>query len=307
MPKVPVAPKVNPSEIANKHKRQEVYQKLKVAKQAEKQERREKRKRESDELGDEAPPKQIPRTLDNTREYDDTAVAPDDGEVMQDEAEDEFAGYFDGTKDPKIMLTTQRYPSGKIFSLIGELMTVFPNCFYYKRGVYELKRICKYAANKGFTHLVVLTEKNKEANGLIISHLAAGPTAAFRFSSGTLTEAIKGHGRKTEHIPELILNNFTSRLGRRVGRMLGSLFPHRPEFVGRQVATFHNQRDFIFFRHHRYIFKEDGSRARLQELGPRFTLKLKYLLAGTFDTAAGEYEWLHKRSTMDVNRRTFHM
>jgi ribosome production factor 1 len=41
---------------------------------------------------------------------------------------------------------------------------------------------------------------------------------------------------------------------------------------GRQVVTFHNQRDFIFVRHHRYVYKqEEGGkvRARLQELGPR--------------------------------------
>ena len=37
---------------------------------------------------------------------------------------------------------------------------------------------------------------------------------------------IPGHGRPTSHIPELILNNFGTRLGRRTGRFLGSLFPH---------------------------------------------------------------------------------
>ena len=35
-------------------------------------------------------------------------------------------------------------------------------------------------------------------------------------------------------------------------RMIQSLFPQDPEFKGRRVVTFHNQRDFIFFRHHRY-------------------------------------------------------
>ena len=37
---------------------------------------------------------------------------------------------------------------------------------------------------------------------------------------------IPGHGKPTSHIPELILNNFGTRLGRRTGRFLGSLFPH---------------------------------------------------------------------------------
>ena len=64
----------------------------------------------------------------------------------------------------------------------------------------------------------------------------------------------KGHGTLTSHKPELILNNFTTRLGHTIGRMLASVFPHDPNFVGRRVVTFHNQRDFIFFRHHRYLF-----------------------------------------------------
>ena len=60
------------------------------------------------------------------------------------------------------------------------------------------------------------------------------------------------HGNATRHRPEVILNNFKTRLGHSVGRMLGSLFHMDPEFRGRNVVTFHNQRDFIFFRRHRY-------------------------------------------------------
>ena len=44
-----------------------------------------------------------------------------------------------------------------------------------------------------------------------------------------------------------------------------------------------------------------------QELGPRFTLKLRWILNGTFDTKHGEYEWLHKRKEMDTTRRRFHL
>ncbi len=69
-------------------------------------------------------------------------------------------------------------------------------------------------------------------------------------------------------------------------------------------------------RHHRYIFEEKEKRdpgqkekrkrviARLQELGPRFTLKLLSLQKGTFDSKHGEYEWVHK-TNMDTSRRRF--
>ena len=92
-----------------------------------------------------------------------------------------------------------------------------------------------------------------------------------------------------------------------MGRLLGSLFPHKPDFVGRQVVTMHNQRDYIFFRRHRYIFKDGGQGADLQELGPRFTLKPRWLLAGKFDPSFGEYEYMHKRSELDLTKRTFHL
>lgn len=79
------------------------------------------------------------------------------------------------------------------------------------------------------------------------------------------------------------------------------------QLEGRQVVTFHNQRDFIFVRHHRYIYRQDGdkTRARLQELGPRFTLKLKYLQEGTFDTEGGEYEFMRKAGLVEGSKRKF--
>ena len=70
-----------------------------------------------------------------------------------------------------------------------------------------------------------------------------------------------------------------------------------PEFQGRQVVTLHNQRDFLFFRRHRsvpnrntalivcsslfrrYAFRST-EKVSLQEIGPRFTLKLRSLRKG---------------------------
>jgi ribosome production factor 1 len=137
---------------------------------------------------------------------------------------------------------------------------------------------------------------------LTLIHLPDGPTAHFKLSSIQLSKDIEGHGRTSSHKPELILNNFNTRLGHTIGRMFTALFPHVPEFQGRQVATLHNQRDFIFFRRHRYVFK-NAKRVNLQELGPRFTLKLKWLQKGTFDRK-GEHEWMFKPE-METSRRRF--
>ena len=101
---------------------------------------------------------------------------------------------------------------------------------------------------------------------MLLSVLPNGPTAQFKVSNVLLGKEIYNHGVKTDHLPEIVLNNFSTRLGHRVGRFLGSLFPHRPEFEGRTVCTFHNQRDFVFVRHHRYAFTEKMDRANLQEV-----------------------------------------
>jgi len=299
---------MNPSRIKNKCKREEVYSKVKHEKK--KAKNKLKRARETEDLGTEVKQKKIPKTLDNTREFDKTTVSPDDEEVFADEAEDEFAPYFQNEKTPKIMITTRPRPSGKLFAFIGNLLEMLPNAFFYPRKTFHMKQICQWAVNKNFTHLFVLSEKQKVCNGIIISHLPAGPTAYFKVSNVIPTSEISNHGRVTAHQPELILNNFNTRLGHRVGRFLGGCYPHDPEFKGRQVVTFHNQRDFIFVRHHRYVFEpgKDGKiKSRLQELGPRFTLKMRWLQEGSFDSKFGEYEWIHKRGEMDTSRRKFHL
>jgi ribosome production factor 1 len=61
--------------------------------------------------------------------------------------------------------------------------------------------------------------------------------------------------------------------------------------------------------HRRASKKESTARpdvpvARIQEIGPRFTLKLQYLQHGAFDYKHGEYEWIHKNE-MDTSRRRF--
>lgn len=325
----------NPGHIKNKLKRSEMYGKYLLEKKAQKRQTRIQREKEAVALGVDATPKRsIPRTLDNTRETETTTVQHDDEEVLADEAEDEFAAYFTDTLRPKILLTTRPCPSGELFHFISDLMRFIPQLYYYPRKSYSVKEICTFGANRKFTHLMVLSEKSKVCNGMLISHLRpsssiggnclGGPTAFFKVSNVIPSTDVPNNGAPTSHVPELNLHGFTTRLGHRAGRFLGSLFPHNAQFQGRQVATFHNQRDFIFVRHHRYVFEEGSSssatsattssdtgkkktKARLQELGPRFTLKMRWLQEGTFDTQFGEYEWFHKRKEMDTTRRKFHL
>jgi len=216
----------NPSKIKNKVKRTEMFAKYKQQKKKLKKSLKLERIKEVEALGEEAPPKQVPRTIDNSREVDETLVQPDDEEIIGDERDDEFAKYFSNEVKPKIMLTTRPKCSKRLFSFIGDLMQMIPNTFYYPRDTHLVKDLAQYANNKGFTHLIILSEKAKVCNGLLITHLPTGPTAFYKLSSFIPGDSIPGHGRPTSHVPELILNNFVTRLGRRTGRFLGSLFPH---------------------------------------------------------------------------------
>eukprot|EP00161_Ancyromonas_sigmoides_P003216 TRINITY_DN1296_c0_g6_i1.p2 TRINITY_DN1296_c0_g6~~TRINITY_DN1296_c0_g6_i1.p2 ORF type:complete len:374 (-),score=161.63 TRINITY_DN1296_c0_g6_i1:60-1181(-) len=246
----------------------------------------------------------VPRTMESEREADHTVVEADDEEAGGGEGLDEFARYFAGAdKEPRLLLTTSQKPSAKCYAFMMELVNMFPTLEFYPRGTYSLKDIIGYANNRGFSNVVVLNESNKKINGLWMVHLPEGPTAKFKVSGIVLSKEIPNAGRAGGSVPEVILNNFATRLGHTVGRLLASLFPPAPEFRGRRVITFHNQRDFIFVRHHRYIF-DSATKARLQESGPRFTLRLRSLQHGTFDTSSGEYEWIHKRE-METSRRRF--
>ncbi|KAF9613141.1 hypothetical protein IFM89_005712 [Coptis chinensis] len=314
-----------PSLIKNKQKRSAVHAKVKHEKKREKKKKskaREAAERRALELGEEPPVKAIPRTIENTREVDETVCMPDDQELFAGNDADEFSSILKQESAPKILITTCRFNSSRGPAFISELLSVIPNAHYYKRGTYDLKKIVEYANNKDFTSIIVVHTNRREPDALLVMSLPDGPTAHFKLSNLVLRKNIKNHGNPTSHKPELVLNNFTTRLGHRIGRMIQSLFPQDPNFRGRRVVTFHNQRDFIFFRHHRYVFDSKESKgtkakdtkgentlqgnvvARLQECGPRFTLKLTSLQHGTFDTKGGEYEWVHKPE-MDTSRRRF--
>lgn len=290
-------------ETKNKILLSEKRQREKREKEKQRRSEREERKREAKEAELEGNPKEkkIPKTTDNSKLI---SGVVDDEEGWEDVRTDEFASHFVGGRTPKVIITSSYSPSKKSHDFINELKRLIPNSEYYERRNYELKEICEYGKNRGFTAVIVVNENSRRLNGLWITALPDGPTAHFKLTSTKLPKEIDGHGRTTDHEPELICSGFTTHLGHSVGRMLCSLFPVRANFHGRRVVTFHNQRDFIFIRHHRYIF-ENQQRVRLQELGPRFTLKLQSLQKGSFDSTTGNYYFMHKPELDDSRKRFF--
>lgn len=296
--------KIDANAIPNKEQRVRIKDKQKAAKRIIAKEARKKRQADHKALGDKAPDlSKQQKTIESMREVQEDAFDPDDEEVKGEENIDEWSKYFKGEVYTKTLITTNYKPTKRMYEFINDLLQVFPQSYFFPRNGYLLKKVIEYSRDRGFTDILVINEDRKIINALTHVHLPDGPTAHYKLSSLRLCSEIPGVGLMSSHRPEVMLNNFSTRLGHRVGRMLGSLFHQEPEFQGRRVCTFHNQRDFIFFRHHRYVF-DSAEKARVQELGPEFTLKLKWLQHGTFDTKYGEYEWIHKKE-MGQGRKDF--
>ncbi|KAN0012417.1 hypothetical protein ACTFIV_004476 [Dictyostelium citrinum] len=293
----------SPTDIKCKAKRVLLVQKLQAAKKTAREKARKQRKKEREVLGDAAPPKEVPRTIESMRRADETIVDTENDKEFEEEiSKDEFESYFDG-RVPKIVVTTNQRSTKNAVEFAQVFPKLLPNCEFFHRRKYHLKEIVQFCNNRDYTDIIVVNETKGVIDELTISHLPNGPTAVFRLTNLVMPEDIPGGGEMTSHKAELIVNNFTTRLGHTIGRMFASMFAQDPNFKGRRVCTLHNQRDFIFFRQHRYIF-ESKEEANVQELGPRFTLKLKSLQKGSFNTSTGEYIHLHQHN-MDVDRKKF--
>lgn len=287
------------------------------AKIREEKEKTKGRKRDVDEILDDLDgsepneqTKKIPRTVENTKIVDETVIKPGDEEVELDLKNDEFESHWDPEieRNPRVLITTSDNPHKRTIQLCRELKTILPKSEFRFRNRSAIKKIIKGCIERNYTDLIVINENRREPNGMLVVHLPNGPTAKFRLSSVKLTDEIP-HPRRppTYNRPELILNNFDTRLGQTIGRMFACLFPKLPKFKCQTVCTFHNQRDFIFFRYHHYDIDEKTKSVSLRECGPQMTLKLMSLQSGLFDPQHGEYEWMLKRHEMQKSRKRFYV
>ncbi|KAL5104922.1 Ribosome production factor 1 [Taenia crassiceps] len=231
---------------------------------------------------------------------------------------------YSGAVEPKLLLTHSDRVTPHTIGFCKELSRVIPNTTLVPRWHLPLKKLIPKAIEHGYTALLVVNEDMKKLNTLVISHLPDGPTATFHVTNVTPRRKLRGlknRGIEEGVIPHLILNRFMTALASR-----GPPLPHC------RTVVFHNQRDFIFFRHYRYIHRknsgasedkktmndvEDGGneeagpsmepldRVVVNEVGPRFTLKLKSIQLGTFDSQFGDYEWVKKGAVIGKSRRTF--
>ena len=285
--------RVPTSDIKNKQKRLEVRGKRRATLKNIKASARKKRKTLP------AEERQMPKSIEDKQ-------AATDAHLVDEHPEhevDEFQPLLSQEKPIKLMLTTSYRPTKRLYNFMKELMIMFPNSYYYPRQKYRLQDVYQYAKNLNYSHVLILRDAGRWE---LMVRTIDGGLAVFKLTSIMLGKDIYHHGLATDHNPELILNNFNSKVGIKVGRLFASLFPQNPEFKGRRVVTFHLQRDFIFVRQHRYIFGEDLDKVDMQEIGPRFTLQLRTMYEADEDGKVGDLQF-NVEDKMYVDRKSLYL
>ncbi|KAI9034397.1 anticodon-binding protein [Hyaloraphidium curvatum] len=218
-------------------------------------------------------------------------------ELQYDEAQTEPTTHIDdeysraGLQDPKILITTSRDPSSRLMQFAKEMRLCFPNSQRVNRGTYVIKELVEACRSNEVTDLIILHEHRGQPDGMVVCHFPYGPTAYFSLHNVVLRHDIPDAGTVSEQYPHLIFNDFTTKLGKRVGNILKFLYPV-PKEDSKRVMTFANESDFISFRHH--VFYKVGNDVQLAEVGPRFEMRLYEIRLGTVDQTEADVEFKYR-------------
>ena len=194
--------------------------------------------------------------------------------------------------EPRVLLTTSRDPSSRLTQFAKELKLLFPTSQRVNRGSQILPDLAELCRSGGFTDLVMVHEHRGEPDGLVISHMPFGPTCYFGLSNTVMRHDIKDQdiGHVSEVFPHLILENFSTPLGKRTATVLKHLFPE-PKAKSKRVVTFANDADYISLRHHTYEMPRGAKSVTLTEVGPRFEMRLYQIKLGTVEQDDADIEW----------------
>ncbi|VUC23347.1 unnamed protein product [Clonostachys rosea] len=247
------------------------------------------------------------------------AEIANDKELRKDYAYDETAEHdlallddeyqaLSGIQDPRILVTTSRSPSSKLNTFSKEIRLLLPTGTYINRGTMTMAELVRAAKAAGLTDIIHLGETRGTPTSMTISHLPHGPTISFSLHNVMARHDLPGYlkGTVPESYPHLIFDGFTTKLGKRVQRILTHLFPPRDGAMktGNRAVTFKRlEDDSIEVRHHLFV-RTGYDQLELSEVGPRMTMRVYEIRNCTIDNKEGDIEWQYSHYTRTSRKKT---
>eukprot|EP00477_Mikrocytos_mackini_P001330 GAHX01001427.1.p1 GENE.GAHX01001427.1~~GAHX01001427.1.p1 ORF type:complete len:226 (+),score=39.07 GAHX01001427.1:46-723(+) len=201
-----------------------------------------------------------------------------------------------------ILLTTCLNPHNITKRFAKEMIKVFPNSCYYKRGNYSIEEIVNLCKTSNYKTLIIIHEIKGEPSQMIITDLPFGPSYFFNLSKVYIRQQLsnyllsKGEAElaelKSEGKPYLILENFSKPVGMKVKKLLCGIFPVvTEEERSKSAVVFFADGYKIHFRNKKLGFDLEPvlknnkvvaykKKTNLEEIGPRFTMKLYKITEG---------------------------
>eukprot|EP01057_Protomagalhaensia_wolfi_P002183 Protomagalhaensia_wolfi_Nauph_80__2182@NODE_2408_length_1100_cov_125_828464_g1884_i0_p1_GENE_NODE_2408_length_1100_cov_125_828464_g1884_i0NODE_2408_length_1100_cov_125_828464_g1884_i0_p1_ORF_typecomplete_len308_score45_52Brix/PF04427_18/5_1e03Brix/PF04427_18/2_1e29_NODE_2408_length_1100_cov_125_828464_g1884_i01151038 len=220
-----------------------------------------------------------------------------------------------GSYEPRILITTSQEATQPCLRFAKELKLLLPGSERINRGGTPEKELVELCRSTEVTDLIEIGGSDGEGRPtmLRVCHFPFGPTAQFTLGDVVLRSDLP---EKPPHMsqanPNLIFDNFESKVGKRFEAVLKYLFPV-PSKAASRVVTFANINDKIFVRHHTWEtsstlrkFRQNdpalenmtqeeknklASRITINEAGPRFTLIPYRITRGTIEMKEAETEW----------------
>jgi len=206
--------------------------------------------------------------------------------------------------NPKIFITTSRYPSAGIIKFVLELKKTFPNSKKLPRGRKFLKSLVEYCINEGGTDLILIHEYRGEPDAIILSHLPEGPSVYFTIKR-ILFLTKKTKINFTSLSPHIVIDNLNSEIGKRFVKILCSLFSS-PKPNSNRIVSLSGEKNYIVFRHFLFQKREISEKSSiLHELGPSFEMLPFKIVLGNLGDKNQKIEWKFSSFIKSHSKKSF--
>ena len=187
------------------------------------------------------------------------------------------AAYRDALdQDPKVLVTTSKYPSAGLKTFAKGYGNLVPNAEFWERSfTLDTQMLVDQAVDQGITDLIILSHSTPPRYGVTICHLPGGPTAYFHASQEPFIPIV---AEAPPHRPHLYYFQFEVEQQKTLKTIIQNLYTCAPQESTRIIsyATIEND---IVVRHHSAQEKDDGE-VELTQHGPRVIMEVKGVIPG---------------------------